>query len=159
MHATPNVVRPCLPSKGDDGIRCLTPSDCVSYSKGGDGMTCQMSFDRVCYPKALMACHARRRSSCLNSKGYDGMPHRTSFDCMCSPKAVMECHARRLSTVCALQRQLFHVTPDVVRPCLPSKGYDGMPRPTSFGHVCNQKAVMSCHDRRNLPVCAYQGQL
>ena len=111
-HATPDVVQPCV------------------WSNGDDGMSSPMSFDRVCYPYAFMAWHARRRASCLCSKGYDGMPRRTSFDRVCSPKSVMECHTRRRLTVCALQRQLFHVTPDVVRPCLPSKGYDGMPRST-----------------------------
>ena len=42
-HATPDVVRPFMVSKGDDG------------------MPCPMSFDRLCCPKAMMACHARRR--------------------------------------------------------------------------------------------------
>ena len=135
-----------------------------------------MSFDRVCYRKALMACHARRHSSCLRSKGYDGMPRPTSFDRVCSPKAVMDCHVRCRSTVCALQRRLFHVTPDVVRSCLLSRVYDGMPRRMSFGRVCCPKAMMACHarrrsivcavkrwcvihDRRNLTVCPYQGRL
>ena len=106
-----------------------------------------------------MACNARRRSSCLRSKGYDGMPRRTSFDHVCSSKAVMACHARRHSTVCALQRLLFHVMPDVVRPCFPSKGYDGMPRPMSFVRVFCLKAMMACHARRSLTMCAYQGRL
>ena len=57
-HATPDVVRPCLPSKGDDGMPCLTPSNCVSLFKGDDGMPRLTSFDRMCCPKAMMLCHA-----------------------------------------------------------------------------------------------------
>ena len=33
--------------------------------------------------------------------------------------------------------------PDVVQPCLPSKGYDGMPRSTSFDRVCYPMAMMA----------------
>ena len=68
-------------------------------------------FDRVCCPKAVMACHALRRStlfaihgllwhappdvvrSCVLPKGDDGMPRPTSIDCVCCTKAVMSCHA------------------------------------------------------------------
>ena len=80
------------------------------------------SFDRVCCPKAMLACHARRRSTicaalrrlwhttldvvqpCVLPKGDNGMPRPTSFDQLCYPKAMMACHARRSSTVCAAQR-------------------------------------------------------
>ena len=53
------------------------------------------------------------------------MPRQTSFDRACSPRAVMSCDARRRSTVCAVQGRC---TSDVVRPCVLSKGGDGMPR-------------------------------
>ena len=43
-HATPDVVQPCV------------------QSKEGDVMPRRMSLDCVCFPKAVMACHARRRS-------------------------------------------------------------------------------------------------
>ena len=46
--------------------------------------------------------------------------------------------------------------PDVVRPCVLPKGVDVIPRPTSFDRVCCPKAVMSCHARRILTVCASQ---
>ena len=39
-HAKFNMVRPCLYFKGDDGLPCLPPSDCV------------------CCPRTMMACHA-----------------------------------------------------------------------------------------------------
>ena len=48
---------------------------------------------------------------------------------------------------------------DVVRPCVLSKGGDGMPRLTSFDCVCCPKAMISCHARRRLTVCAAQGQV
>ena len=43
-HATPDAVRPCVP-------------------KGDDGMPRPTSLERVCCPKAMMTCHARRRST------------------------------------------------------------------------------------------------
>ena len=74
-------------------------------------------------------------------KGGDAIPRPTSFDCVCFPKA------------------RWHVTPDVVRPCLPSMGYYGMPRQMSFDHVCFPKAIMACHARRRSTVCAVQRRL
>ena len=59
----------------------------------------------------------------------DDMPHQTSFDRLCCPKAVMA------------------VTPDVVKPCVQSKGFDVMPRPASIDRVCCPREVMSCHVR------------
>ena len=47
---------------------------------------------------------------------------------------------------------------DVVRPCVLSKGGDGMPRLTSFDRVCCLKAEMFCQARCSLTVCAAQGQ-
>ena len=73
------------------------------------------------------------------------MPCMMSFDRVCCPKVMMACHAQGRSTVCAVQRQGWHVTPDVVRPCVLSKGGDVMPRPTSFDCVCCLKAIMACH--------------
>ena len=110
-HATPDVVRPCV------------------LPKGGDGMPRPTSSDRVCCPRAMMTCHARRRSTVS-----------------ASPKAMMECHARRhlaiharrCSTVCA------------------AKGDDGMARPTSSDRVCCPKAMMACHAGRRPTVCAAQ---
>ena len=63
-HATPDAVRPCVLPKGDDGMHA-TPDvvrPCV-LPKGDDGMPRPTSLDRVCCPKAMMACHARRRST------------------------------------------------------------------------------------------------
>ena len=79
MACTPNVVRPCLPFKGYDGMPRPTLFNRV-MSKGSDvmprsmlttmcvvqGRCCHAMLDvadRVCCPKAIMACHARRRST------------------------------------------------------------------------------------------------
>ena len=88
----------------------------------------------------------------MQSKGDDVMPFPTSFDRVCYPKAVMLFHAQRRSTVCAVQRQGWHATPDVVRLCVLSKSNDVMPRPTLptvcvvQGRLCNATAdvVLLC---------------
>ena len=84
----------------------------------------------------------------------------TSFDSECLPKAIMECHARRRPTVCAAQGTFEYATPDVIRPCVQSKGDDSMhaqrcpsvllskgddymPRPTSFDRLCFPRAMMA----------------
>ena len=92
-------------------------------SKGGDVMPRPMSFDRACRPRAVMSCHARRRSTvcaiqrqrchatsdvvppCVVPKGDDGMARLTSFDRLCCLKVVMSCHALRRTTVCIVQGQ------------------------------------------------------
>ena len=84
------------------------------------------------------------------------MSRSTSFDRVRCPKEVMSCHARRLSTMCAALRRCWHAMPDVVRPFVLPKGDDGIPRPTSFDRVCCPKAMMACHARRSLTVCAAQ---
>ena len=137
-HATPDIVRPCVLSKGEDVMPCLMSSDCV------------------CCPKAMMSCHARRCRPCVRSKGGDVMPHVMLSDCACSPRAVMSCHARRRSTKYVFQEQGWHATPDVVRPCVQCKDGDGMSCPTSFERVRCPKVVMSCHAQRRLTVCAAQ---
>ena len=50
-----------------------------------------------------------------------------SFDHVCCLKAVMTCHAQCRSTVRVVQGRLFHATPDIVLPCVLSKGDDVMP--------------------------------
>ena len=67
------------------------------------------------------------------------MSRPTLFDHVCYPKAVISCLARRLSTVCAAQRRLWHALPDVIRPCVLSKGGDGMLHLTLFDRVCRHK--------------------
>ena len=47
--------------------------------------------------------------------------------------------------------------PDVLRPCVLSKGSDVMPRPTSSDYVCCPRAVMSCHSRRCRPCVQSKG--
>ena len=65
----------------------------------------RMLLDCMCFPKAVMACHAQRRSIVFAVHGYDVMPRLMSFDRVCCPKAMMSCHARRSPTVCAAQRR------------------------------------------------------
>ena len=48
-----------------------------------------------------------------------------------------------LQTVCAVQGQGYHATPDVVRLCVLSKSGDVMPRPTLFDGVCFPKAMIA----------------
>ena len=74
----PDVVRPCVLSKGGDVMPCpMLPIVCAVQgwlchampdvvqacvpSKGGDAMPSLTSFHRVCYPRGVMSCHARRR--------------------------------------------------------------------------------------------------
>ena len=84
----------------------------------------------------------------------------TSFDREFLPSAIMECHAQRHPTVCASQGTFGHATPNVIRPCVQSKGDDSMhaqrcpsvllskgddymPRPTSFDRLCFPRAMMA----------------
>uniref|UniRef100_A0A494GA82 Uncharacterized protein n=1 Tax=Solanum lycopersicum TaxID=4081 RepID=A0A494GA82_SOLLC len=91
----------------------------------------------------------------VQSKGGDFVPWPTSFDLLCCPRAVISCQARHRLTVCAFQARLCHATPDVIRPCVLSKGGgDGMPRPTSFDRVCHQWAMMAYDARRRLTMSA-----
>ncbi len=138
LHATPDVVRPFVLSKGYDGMPCPTPSD------------------RVCCPRAMMAWHTRRRSTvcaaqrqwrhatadvvrpCVLQKGDDCMPCPTTSDRLCCPRAMMACHALRRPTVCAAQGRWWHSTLDVVRLCAQSK------------------AIIACHTWHCLTVCTAQ---
>ena len=109
-HATPDVVRPYVISKGNDYMPRRTLSD------------------RLFCPMALMACHAQCRAticisqrtwwhatpyvfqSCLLSKGDDNMLHMMPFDHVYFPMAKMECHGRRRLSVCAFQGKWIHAT-------------------------------------------------
>ena len=88
----------------------------------------------------------------LLSKGYVGMQCPTSSDlcvvegdndmpcqilsvCVCGKRAMMAFHARCHWNLCAVQGLNRHATPEVVRSCVLSKGYDGRPRPMSSGRV------------------------
>ena len=133
--------RPCVLSKGGDVMpRPDVVHPCV-LSQGVDGMPRSKSFDHVSRPRAMMACHTRRRLSVSASQ-----------------KAMMVCHASRHSTLFAVQGILWPATPDFVRPCVVSKGHDGMPRPSSFDRVCCPKAMMAFHARRRSTVFDVQGR-
>ena len=86
------------------------------------------------------------------------MPRPTSSDCVCCPKAMMSCQARRYRPCVLSKGGICHATPDVAGPCVPSKGYDVMPRPMSFDCVCCLRAVMSFHTRHRPTVCAVLGR-
>ena len=158
-HLTaPDIVRPCLLSKGYDGIPCVTLSDCVSY------------------PKPMMTCHVRHRLTVravqgpngnprppsfqpyLYSNGYDGMLRPTLSNCICNPSAKMACHARHHSILCVVQGLLWHATLDVVRPSMMSKGDDDIPCLMLSDHVYGPWAMMEFHARRCSFVCAAQGR-
>ena len=64
----PDVIRPCL------------------LSKGGNVMTRLTLFDRVCCPKEVMASNPNVVRPCLPSKGDDGIPRLTLSDCVSSSK-------------------------------------------------------------------------
>ena len=64
------------------------------------------------------------------SKGSDDMQRLMSSYHVCCPRAVMVCYTRRRLTMLAIQERRCHATPDVVLPCMLSKGGDGMPRLT-----------------------------
>ncbi|TMW80697.1 hypothetical protein EJD97_016477, partial [Solanum chilense] len=51
----------------------------------------------------------------------------------------------RRPTVCAAKGPCWHVTPNVVRPCVLSKGNDGIKYPTSSDRVCCMRVMMTCH--------------
>ncbi len=101
------------------------------------------------------------------------MPRLTSFDYMCFPREMMTCHTWPHPIVCTSQGLWWHSWPDVVRPCMLSKGYasiqrltlfdrvlskgeDGMSRVTSSICVCFKIAIMAWHARGRLTVCVVQ---
>ncbi|TMW85348.1 hypothetical protein EJD97_023288, partial [Solanum chilense] len=98
---------------------------------------------------------------CVQSMVDDNIPRPTSSDCVCCPRAMMECHAQRFSTlsmlfkcddglprrscptVCVVQGQRCHVTPDVIQPLVLPSGDDFIARTISSHHVCCPKAMMA----------------
>ena len=92
------------------------------------------------------------------SKVYESMLRPTSSNCVCSPSAKMACHALCHLTVCVVQGLLCHSTPDVVRPCVKSKGNDGIPCSKFFNCVCFLNAMMECQAGRYSTVLAFQGR-
>ena len=99
--------------------------------------TCPTLSDRVCSPRAKITCHVRLLY--MLSKGNDGMPRPTFFD----PKYV-------------IQGRLWHVTHDVFRSCVLTKGESKMSRLTLSDHECCLMEIMAFHARRHPNVCAAQ---
>ncbi|TMW88188.1 hypothetical protein EJD97_018934 [Solanum chilense] len=134
-HVTPNVIRPCVLSEGNDGIKYPTLSD------------------RVCCTRVMMTCHVdvvppcvllkgeyrigmpNIIKPCVQSMGDDNMPRPTLSNRVCFPRVKLD------------------VMPVVIRPC----GEDGISCPPSSDHLCFPMAMMECHARRHPTVCATQG--
>ena len=145
-------------------------------SKGNDGMPHLISSDWVCCPRAMMACNARCRSTmcdaygrysnatadiiqpCVIPKGDYGMSSLTSSGHLRCPMPMRSYHARHHQTMCAIQRRLSHAKFNMVRPCLYFKGDDGLPCLPPSDCVCCPRAMMACHARRFLTLCASQGR-
>ena len=166
-HAPPDVVRSSVLPKGNDGTPRLTSFDrvcctkavmscharrcrpCV-LSKGSDVMPRPKSSDRALSPMAVISCHARRRHVVFCPMAVMSCHDRPR----CSPRAMISFHAPHRPTVGAVQGRRWHATPEVIRPCVLSKGGDGMPHPMSSDFLCCPKAMIACHTRRRLTVCA-----
>ena len=111
--------------------------------------------DRLCCPRAMMACHARRRPTvyavkgrrwhatpdvvrpCVLQKGEDGMPRPTSFDRVCCPKAYFAVHARSAQAfadaawprTCCVRRPICPLTSNlalIIAPDIPKTSYSDM---------------------------------
>ena len=111
--------------------------------------------DRLCCPRAMMACHARRRPTvyavkgrrwhatpdvvrpCVLQKGEDGMPRQTPFDRVCCPKAYFAVHARSAQAfadaawprTCCVRRPICPLTSNlalIIAPDIPKTSYSDM---------------------------------
>ena len=138
-------------------------------------MSFKMSSDRVFCPRSMITCHARRRLTLyvfqgwwlhvfpdgirpfLMPKRHAGMPCLTSSDRVWSLKMLIAWHAQRLLPLCAVQGIWLHATPDVVSPCVLSKGNDNMPQATSSDLVYCLRAMMACNARHRPFVFPAQG--
>ena len=107
-HETPTIIRPCVLLKGHVGIPHFMSSNSMSS------------------PRAIMACHARRRSFVYIVQSDADMPHSMSYNLLVCPSPMR------------------HATPNVIRLCVLHKVYDGMPQPSSI-RVCSPKALMAFH--------------
>ena len=109
-----------------------------------DGRPRPTSSNHVCCSRVLVPCHTRRSptvcaaqgpsghatlhviQSCVLSKADDSMPCPTPSDCVCFLRAMIECHAWRRLIMYALLGRWWHLKSDVIRPCVHSKGDDGI---------------------------------
>ena len=139
MHATLDVVPPCLLSKGEDDMSHPTLFDHVCFLIAMLSLRSYTSFDCVCCPRAMRVFHARGClivyvvqgrcyhatldvvGSCMLSNNNDGMPHLMSLDRVCIRRAII-----------------------------------ALPQPTSSERVCFIRAMMACHTLRRPNVYAVQ---
>ena len=111
--------------------------------------------DRLCCPRAMMACHARRRPTvyavkgrrwhatpdvvrpCVLPKGDDGMPRPTSLDRVCCAKAYFAVHARSAQALadaawprtCCVRRPICPLTSNlalIIAPDIAKTSYSDM---------------------------------
>ena len=108
---------------------------------------------RVCSRRATWTGNAQLYLIVLLLKGDDGTPHLTWYDHVYFPRAMMECHTRHRWFICVVQEGWWHSMPDIIRPCVITKGDNGMPRLTSFVYVCSPRAMIMCHAQHRLTVC------
>ncbi|TMW81890.1 hypothetical protein EJD97_007457 [Solanum chilense] len=147
-HVKPNVVRPCVLSKGNDGIKYPTSSD------------------RVCCTRVMVTCHIDVVPPCVLLKGDIALPRPTSSNRVCTPRAMITCPAQCRPIVYVVQgrswmscptlsdRRRWNLMADIVRPPVLPYGDDGMPRPTSSYRVCCPWAMWAFHVRLHLIMCA-----
>uniref|UniRef100_A0A494G8B5 Uncharacterized protein n=1 Tax=Solanum lycopersicum TaxID=4081 RepID=A0A494G8B5_SOLLC len=133
---------------------CRTLFERVSHLKDINVMPRQTSSNHACCLKAMIACHVQL---CVFSNGHGCMQRMTSSDRMCCsrscvrsnlvyyPRAMMACHAKRCLTMCAIQGQIFHATPDNNRPCVCYKGDDCKTCHTSSDRVYCPRNMMTGH--------------
>ena len=134
-HATLDVVRLSVQSKGDDGMsrsassyHVYCPRDTLAFHARCCVTVCAVQGRRW---------HAMRDIiwSCMLSKGEDGMPGSTSSIYVWSPRDIIAFHVRYWPTVCAIQELWWHAMPNVFKPSVLSKGYDGVWRSTLSNRV------------------------
>ncbi len=110
----------------------------------------------------------------MQSKDFYDIPCVTSPVRVCILRAIMTSHTLLHPTVCVVQGIWWEAMPDVVQPCVLSKGNDvgtpdilrlcmlskrylGMPHSTLPDRVCSERAIMVFHTRCRLPMCNVQG--
>ena len=114
-NATPDIARPCVQSKGEDGMRCQCHLTVYTVQKAMMAFNAQLGVMPNGDTSIVMHNVVQ---SCVQSKVDDNMPLPTLSYSECPPRVIMVCHARRYSTL----SMLF-------------KGDDGLPRPTLFDSV------------------------
>ncbi len=86
------------------------------------------------------------------------MPLLKSSARLCCQMSMIVCHAWHRSTVCSFQQIFSNATPNVIQPCLLSKGYVDLPRiKWSYSLWC-PRTMMECHTRCRPTMCLMKWQ-